>query len=125
MKRQRGFSLTFVIVALILVSIGMFVLGAGSNVMLFYADKAYVQAVERNLTASGLAWVRAKASGDPSLPAGGPVELDVAAFGCPTARLAVQVVEVREGEARVRIDTSCSKGRNTVNTSRDYTVAIP
>ncbi len=125
MSRQRGFSLTFVIIALILVGVGMSVLAGGSKVMLFYADRAYVQAVERNLTASGLAWVRAKASAQADLPVGEPVELDVAAFGCPNARLAVQVLDVREGKARVRIDTSCSKGRNTLNASGNYTLAIP
>jgi len=125
MNRRRGFSLTFVIIALILVGVGMFVLAGNSNVMLFYADKAYVQAVERNLTASGLAWVRAKVSSDPNLPAGEPVELDVSAFGCPNARLVVQILDVQDGKARARIDTSCRKGRNALHVSRDCAVAIP
>jgi Tfp pilus assembly protein PilV len=125
MNRQRGFSLTFVIFALILVGVAMSVLAGGSNVMLFHADKAYLQAVERNLTASGLAWVRAKASANLDLPVGTPVELDVSAFGASAVRLAVQVLEVQDGKARVQIETSCSKRGRTRNATRNHTLAIP
>lgn len=125
MKRQRGFSLTFVIVALILVGIGMFALGAGSNVMLFYADRTYVRALERNLTASGLAWVRAKAGDDPNLSAGGPVELDVAAFGPSAVRLSVQILDAHGDRVRVRVETSCAKRRCTLNTAPEYSLPFP
>jgi Tfp pilus assembly protein PilV len=126
MNRQRGFSLTFVIIALILVGVAMSVLAAGSNVMLFHADKAYLQALERNLTASGLAWVRAKASANASdLPVGASVELDVSAFGASAVKLAVQVLEVQDGKARVRIETSCNKRGRARNATNDYTLPIP
>jgi len=126
MNRQRGFSLTFVILALILVGVAMSVLAGGSNAMLFHADKAYLQALERNLAASGLAWVRAKASANGSdLPIGAPVELDVSTFGVSAVRLAVQVLEVQEGKAGVRIETSCSKRGRTRNATSDYTLPIP
>jgi len=122
MSRQRGFTLTFVIVALIMVGVAMFVLTGGSNTMLFHADTAYLQAVERNLIASGLAWTQVRGSGT---PVGESVELDVTSFNCPGARLAVRVLDVQDGRARVRIETSCRKGRRTLDTARDYTVAIP
>jgi Tfp pilus assembly protein PilV len=126
MSRQRGFSLTLVIFALILVGVAMSVLAGGSNVMLFHADKAYLQALERNLTASGLAWVRAKASANGSdLPLGVPVELDVSAFGASAVRLAVQVLEVQDGKARIQVETSCSKRGRTRNATGDYTLPIP
>jgi type II secretory pathway pseudopilin PulG len=125
MSRQRGFTLTFVIVALIMVGVAMFVLTGGSNVMLFHADTAYLQAVERNLIASGLAWAQAGGSGGRRRPVGEPVELDVTSLNGPGARLVVQVLDVRDGRATVRIETSCSKGRRTLDTSRNYTVSIP
>ncbi len=124
MNRQRGFSLTFVIIALILVGIGMFALGAGSNVMLFYADRTYVRALERNLTASGLAWVRAKASDDPNLSAGRPVELDVAAFGPSAAKLSVQILDAQDGRTRVRIETTCVKRERTFNAVAEHSLAV-
>jgi len=126
MNRQRGFSLTFVILALILVGVAMLVLAGGSNAMLFHADKAYVQALERNMTASGLAWVRAKVSdGASDLPMNTPVELDISAFGVSAVRLAVQVLGVQDGKARVRIETSCSKRARTFNAGNDYTLVVP
>jgi len=125
MVRQRGFTLTFVIIALIMVGVAMFVLTGGSNAMLFHADSDYLQAVERDLIASGLAWARTKISADPNQAVGQSVELDVAEFDCPGARLAVQVLEVQGGQARVRVETSCSKRRRTLDTSRSYTVSIP
>jgi len=36
----------------------MLVLAGGANTMLFQSDTAYLQAVERNLVASGLAWAK-------------------------------------------------------------------
>lgn len=125
MNRQRGFSLTLVIVALILVGVAMSVLAGGSNVMLFQADKAYLQAVERNLTASGLAWVHAKASARSDLLVGTPVDLDVSAFGASAVRLGVQVLEVRDSRARVRIETSCSKRGRVRNSTSEHTLLIP
>jgi hypothetical protein len=108
-----------------MVSTAVFVLTIGSNAMLFHADTAFLRAVERDLIASGLAWTRAQVSNRRDLPVGESVELDVAAFACPSARLAVRVLDVKAGQARVRIETSCSKGRRTLGAARDYTVAIP
>ncbi|HSV99025.1 MAG TPA: hypothetical protein VLI39_02565 [Sedimentisphaerales bacterium] len=125
MSRQRGFSLTLVIVALILVGVAMSVLAVGSNVMLFQADKAFLQAVERNLTASGLAWVRAKASTNSGLPVTTPIELDVSAFGASAVRLGVQVLDVRDSRTRVRIETSCSKRGRARNATSEHTLPIP
>lgn len=126
MNRQRGFSLTFVILALILVGVAMSVLAAGSNAMLFHADMAYLQALERNLIASGLAWTRAKASGGgTNLPVGAPVELDVSAFGASAVKLAVQVLEVQDGKARIQVETSCTKRGRARNTTNEYTLPIP
>jgi len=123
MTRERGFILTFVIMALIVVGIATFVLTDGANTMLFHADRAYLHAVERNLIASGLAWAGEKAAGG-DVSIGEPVHLDVTAPGCREARLAVQFLEVRSGKAAVRITTSCRKGRCTLDTSRGFRIAI-
>jgi hypothetical protein len=123
MKRNQGAVLTLVLVAMILAGMAMLVLTGGANAMLFHADTAYLRAVERNLIASGLAWTRQRLAADGGLPTEKPVELDVTAFGVPHARLAVRVLEVRDATARVHIETSCHKGRRTLHTSRDYTLA--
>jgi hypothetical protein len=122
MKRNKGAVLTLALVALILMGMAMFILTGGAKAMLFHADTAYLQAVERNLIASGLAWTRQRLGHTSIVPTEKSVELDVAAFGVPNARLAVHVLEVRDGTARVHLETSCQKGRRTRHTSRDYTL---
>jgi hypothetical protein len=123
MRRNEGFILTLVIVALTLMGVVMFVLTEGSNTMLFQADAAYLHATERNLIASGLAWAREKASSSVGTPGSEPVELDTAAFGLPNTRLVVRLVDVQNGTAKVQIETSCRKGRRTLRSSRTFTVA--
>jgi len=122
--RQRGFVLTLVIVALGLMGVVMAVLAGASNTMLFHADRAQVEAVERNLTASGLAWARhQRRQADAALSAE-PVELDVHAFGIPQARLAVSLARADAESVDVRVEASCTKGRQTARTQRQYTVGL-
>ncbi len=122
--RDKGFLLTFVIVALALMSAVMFVLTGGSNAMLFHADAAYLQAVERNLLASGLAWAQANIAANGAAAVAKPVELTTEGFGTPNATLTVAITQVQANQATVRIAASCSKGRQTLSTARDYTIDL-
>ncbi len=123
MSRNRGTILTFVIVALMLMGVVMFVLTGGANTMLFEADTAYVQAVERNLVASGLAWAKERAASNVGAPNREPVELNTAAFGLPGTKLVVQMLGVQDNTAKVHIETLCHKGRRTLHTASDYRLA--
>ncbi len=123
MRRNRGAVLTLVIVAMLLLGIVMYVLTEGSNTMLFQADAAYVQAVQRDLVASGLAWAREKIAGSGAVPTAEPVELDTAAFGLPNAKLVVRIMDAQSSTARVQIETSCHKGRHARHGSRTFSVA--
>lgn len=123
MRRNRGTVLTLVIVAVMLVGVVMFVLTEGSNTMIFQADAAYLQAVERNLVASGLAWARERVSSNAEAPGTEPVELNTAAFGLPNAKLSVRIRDVQSSTAKVRIETSCHKGRRTLHSARTFSVA--
>ena len=124
MRRNRGTILTLVIIALMQMGIVMFVLTGGANTMVFQADTACVQAANRNLVASGLAWARHRAARGPGAWSTEPVDLDVTAFGLPDAHLTVRILDVHENTARVHVETSCRKGRCTRHTSRDYEFAI-
>ena len=86
MNRQQGFSLTFVIVALMMVGTAVYVLTAASNTMLFHADSDYLQAgrSQSDCQRPGLGTCE-------GLPAAGTCqrsavrhELDTAGFSCPT-----------------------------------------
>jgi hypothetical protein len=124
-RNCKGFLLTLVIVAMALMGVIMAVLTQGANTMLFHADTAQMQAVQSNMIASGLAWARARIAAG-NTPAGAePVQLDATAFGARNATLAVSILQVQEKQAKVRIKTSCMKGRCTLNASRDYTMDLP
>ena len=125
MRRNEGAILTFVIVALTLMGVVMFVLTGGANAVLFQADTAYLQAVERDLIASGLAWVRQKGASNADVQRTEPAELNTSAFGLAGTQLTVRILGVQENMAKVHIETSCHKGRQTLHTSRDYECAIP
>jgi hypothetical protein len=124
-RKNQGFLLTFVIVALALMSTVLFVLTGGSNAMLFHADTAYLHATERNLVASGLAWARANISANGTAAAGEPVALGTEAFDASNAGLTVQIVQVQAKQATVRIATSCSKGRCSLTNRRNYLIDLP
>lgn len=122
-RNSQGFLLTFAIVGLALMGTIMFVLAGGANAMLFHADTAYLQAVQRNLISSGLAWAQVHISHDTA--AGEPVELNTESFDTPNAALTVRITQVQANQATVRISTACSKGRRTLRTARDYIVDVP
>jgi len=124
-RNCKGFLLTLVIVALALMGVVMAVLAEGANTMLFRADTAYVQAVERNMTASGLAWARARITGGNVPAVAEPIDLDAPAFGARNATLTVSILNVQDTQAKVRIRAGCSRGRCTLDTCRDYAIELP
>jgi hypothetical protein len=124
-NRRRGAILTLVIVALGLMAVVMLVLTEGANTMLFQADAAYCRAVERNLTASALAWGQSQAARGDAVAAKEPLVLDCDGFGDRRASLTVQFVRVGKDDAGIRIATSCSKGRHTLTESTDYAISRP
>ncbi|MBN2133787.1 MAG: hypothetical protein JW741_30070 [Sedimentisphaerales bacterium] len=122
MKRrmENGSVLSLVIVLLVLVTMVLIVLTESSNTMLFQADKAYLRAVERNLTASGLAWAQLHTA-----DANEPLPLDVAFLSTRPAGLTVRTIETNDRQATVHIATSCTKARQTLDTSQDYVISLP
>ena len=126
MKRAKdtGFILTLVIIILGLTGIVMFVLTEGSNTMLFQADAAYLQAVQRNLVASGLTWAQHHIAESNEPGPTEPLELDVASLGTRVPKLTVRIEATGDTEASVAVETACTKGRQTLNTSQDYTISL-
>ena len=119
--RRPGFILVYVIMLLALVGVVMLVLTQGANTMLFQADAAYLQAVDRNLLASGLVWARRQAARSEAATAG-LVCLDARSLGDSRATLAVEIVR-RGDEAECRIETSASKGRQSIRKARRYVLS--
>ena len=119
-KNKAGFALSLVIVAFGLLGVVMFVLTEGSNTMLFQADTSYLQAVERNLEASGLVWAQRQARKQAGAASEGPVNLDVTALSSRPASLIVQRENAGETPTSIRIDTMCRRGRRVRIRSEVY-----
>ncbi len=122
--KRRGTVLTLVIVALTLMAVVLSVLSEGANTMLFQADAAYCQAVQRNLTASALAWGQSQASHGSAVAPTDPVELDSRFLSERQAALTVRFVRISDATADIRIETSCSKGRQRLTESQDCTILV-
>ncbi|MBN1359724.1 MAG: hypothetical protein JW993_03980 [Sedimentisphaerales bacterium] len=123
--RTKGTVLTLVIMAMGLMAVAMLVLTEGANLLLAQADTAYCRAVERNLTASALAWGQSQLARDGMVAAEEPVMLDSRLIGDQRTALTAQFTRVGADDAEMKIETSCSKGRRTVEQSRQYAIARP
>jgi hypothetical protein len=119
-RRQGGFVLIFVIFAFSVISLYMIVLTGNSNTFLFQADRAYLYACRDNLIASGLAW--SKKNVNALKTAAGAVELDTSEMNVKTATLSIAASRGQKGTAQVEINTSCSRGRQTISSKKKFTV---
>ncbi|UCG55776.1 MAG: hypothetical protein JSU70_12995 [Phycisphaerales bacterium] len=123
-ERRAGFVLVLVIAAIALVGVLLFVLTEGSKTVLFQADAAYLQAVERNLVASGLAWARQRAEAESPGELGAAVELDVTNMNIRDAGLQVTVRVPQGEEPEAEVATSCTRGSRTIRHTDTYQIQI-
>jgi hypothetical protein len=118
--RQTGFVMVLVIVILALVGVYMIVLTGEANTLLFQADRAYLEACEQNLTASGLAW--AKKNIDNTKTMTGALELDTAAMNIRGAAISIQISIRENGASQIEVSTSCSRARQTLTSVKNFTI---
>jgi len=102
----------------------MFVLCGMSNTILFQSDTAYLEAVERNLVASGLAWAKQNIINETKETFDKTVELDVTDMDIRRSTLAVIIAMPTAEQAAVQIDTSCGRGRCTLSHSDKYHIGL-
>ncbi|OHB73833.1 MAG: hypothetical protein A2Z25_10210 [Planctomycetes bacterium RBG_16_55_9] len=121
-KSRGGFVLTLVIVAIVIIGIEMFVLAGMANTLQFQSHRAYLKACERNLQASGLAWARQNAPKSSEVSPDPKIELDVNQMDIIGSALAVTIRATNDDELEARIQTSCSRGRQTLTGSRTYKI---
>lgn len=118
-KFQSGFVLVFVIVAMILIGVEMYVLAGMANTMQYQSHRTYLKACERNLLASGLAWAREYAQKIPGESSGQMIELDVS--GLDILGSSLDVTFSAGGDVpEARIQTTCSRGRQTLKSDNTY-----
>jgi len=110
----------FVVVILALIGIYMVILASDANIFGFQADRAYLEACQQNLVASGLDW--AKKNADALKPTTGSVELDTSDMRIKNAALSVKLSAGEKGKYQVEINTSCGKARQRLSSIKKFTI---
>lgn len=118
--RQNGFVLVLVIAAIAAIGAEMFVLGGMANTVLFQSDIAYLEVVERNLVASGLAWARHNIENESKETFNRTIELDITDMDIRRSTLAVIIAMPTDKQAEVQIDASCGYSKHTLRHSDKY-----
>lgn len=121
---QNGFVLILVVTVIAAIGVEMFVLTGLAKTMLFESNTAYLQAVERNLTASGLAWAQQNVKNQRRVIFNKTVELDVTNMNILSSTLTVTVGIPTDKEAEVQMNTSCSRGRHTFRQDNKYRIEL-
>jgi len=120
--KRNGYVLVLVIMALIVVAAEMFVLTGAANILLFQANTAYLEACNRNLVASGLAWVRHSVKDKNLKSFNTAVKLDLAHINIPQGSLVVIVGGQGYETLEVQIKASCNRGRQTLSSKDKFFV---
>lgn len=122
--KQNGFVLLLVITAIALVGTASYILADGTNTMLFQSDTAYLQACERNLRASGLAWAKQNIKNRNQGSFNRMIELDTANLGIRDSSLNIFISISQDKQAEVQINTSCSRARQTCKHNNRYVIEL-
>ena len=122
--RQNGFVLILVIMVMAVIGLVMFVLAGIANTMQFQSHTAYLQACERNLAASGLAWAKQNARNMSGETSDKMVQLDVTEMDIRGSALEVMIDAPAGRQRKVRIKTSCSRGRQTLRGDATYMIDL-
>lgn len=119
-RSQKGFAIILTLVLIVLAGAGIFVLTGISNTMMFEAETARLFAIERNLTASGLAWAKQNKPGQSDDAPFEVTQLDVGQIGIADANLSVAFDINEDGKSEVLIKTRCRRGRHTLRKSHKF-----
>ncbi len=122
--KKHGFVLVLVIIVMALIGMVMFVLTEGANTTLFQSNRAYLEAVERNLIISSLTWAKQNIESQKAEIFNKTIDLDIADLNIQDATLNIAVGPARDKEAEVEISTSCSRGRRILRHHDKYKIRI-
>ena len=122
--RQKGFVVILAVIAIAVIGMAMFALAGIANTMQFQSNTAYLKACERNLLASGLVWARQNIQNKAGENFNKMIQLDVSRMNIRASALDVTISIQSDKEAEVRVNTSCSRGRQTLKGSGKYRIEL-
>jgi hypothetical protein len=122
--RPKGAALVLAITAMAIIGLEMHVLSSGANTMLFQSDRAYLEACNRNLITSGLAWAKGNIQNNNIDTFEKSVELDVGKFNIKDSSLIVTITIPTNKEPQAQINASCSRSRQTLKSNEKYQIKL-
>jgi len=122
--RQKGFVMILVIIAIALIGVVMFGLTEDANTMIFQSDIAYLEAVERNLVTSGLAWAKENVKDETKEIFNKTIKLAITDMNIRNATLSIVIGTAENEEIGLEVSTSCSRGRRTLKHHDKYKISI-
>lgn len=114
--------LVIVIMAIAIMSIEMYVLSDIVKTMQFQSQTAYLRACRRNLQASGLIWAKENIRNKSGEILDKTIQLDVSKMNIRVSELDVTIRHASDNQAEVQVDTSCSRGRQTLKDTGRYRI---
>ena len=123
-RKQNGFVLVLVITVLSVIGIQMFALAGMANTMQFQSHGAYLRACERNLLASGLGWAKQNIRDEGGKILGKTIQLDVSRMNIRGSALDVTIGTQPDGETEVQVNSSCTRGRQTLEGDGRYRIEL-
>jgi hypothetical protein len=112
-KGQKGFVLLLVLAIISLFTAEMYMLSEDSFSLMFQTNDCFLDAVEKNLVLSGLAWSRENISNDGSKIYDKNIELNLPADFPKDSELNVFIKESPANPVEVNIDASCKIVKQT------------
>ena len=122
--KQNGFVLIIVIGAMTLIVIEMSILTHISNLILIQSQAAYLEACEHNLTESGLAWAKLSIENENIENFNETIELNVSGMNIRKAALSIIFERPENKHAKVQVNTSCSRGRQSLRRRKKYKIEL-
>ena len=120
--KQKGAALVLAITAIAIVGIEMHILSSGSNTMLYQADRAYLEACERNLVMSGLAWAKQNIQSNNRDNFQKNIEMDVSNLNLSNSSMTVKINTPSNESPQAQIIVSCSRSRRTIKSDEIYQI---
>ncbi|MHC4596686.1 MAG: hypothetical protein ACYS9C_11795 [Planctomycetota bacterium] len=123
-ERKNGYVLVLVIVAMAVIAATMLVLTAGAKTMVFQSNTAYLQACQRNLVSSGLAWSKQQIISQSKENLDRTIRLNVTDTDIRGSTLAVSIRIPTDKEPEVQINASCTRARRTLRHDDKYRIEL-
>jgi hypothetical protein len=120
--KRKGAAMVLAITAIAIVGLEMHVLSSGANTMLYQSDRAYLEASERNLVMSGLAWAKQNIQNNNTYNFQKSIELNVSNLNISNSSLIVNISSPTNEKPQAQIRVSCSRSRRTLKSDEIYQI---